>query len=164
MGSDNMLLMHHHFYHRKCSSHQPLICVWNVPWHIFMDALLIFFTYFVFSCTLLISFVNLFSNCTIVLTHWGPVTHICISELTTIGPGNGLSPRQRQAIIWANAGILLIRPLGTNFNEILIEIHTFSFKKIHLKCRLRSGVHFVSASMCWVTWLWEDNTYIPSPK
>ena len=28
---------------------------------------------------------------------------------------------------------LLIRPLGTNFNEILIEIHTFSFKNIHLK-------------------------------
>ena len=23
--------------------------------------------------------------------------------------------------------------LGTNFSEILIEIHTFSFKKIHLK-------------------------------
>ena len=24
-------------------------------------------------------------------------------------------------------------PLGTNFNEILIKIHTFSFKKMHLK-------------------------------
>ena len=24
-------------------------------------------------------------------------------------------------------------PLGTNFNEILIEIRTFSFKKMHLK-------------------------------
>ena len=24
-------------------------------------------------------------------------------------------------------------PLGTNFSEMLIEIHTFSFKKIHLK-------------------------------
>ena len=32
-----------------------------------------------------------------------------------------------------NAGILLIGPLGTNFSEILIEIHTFSFKKMHLK-------------------------------
>ena len=28
--------------------------------------------------------------------------------------------------------ILLIGPLGTNFNEILIEMHTFSFKKMHL--------------------------------
>ena len=40
---------------------------------------------------------------------------------------------RRQAIIGTNAGILLIRLLGTNFNEILIEINTFSIKKIHLK-------------------------------
>ena len=38
-----------------------------------------------------------------------------------------------QAIIWTNAGILLIGPLGTNFNEILIEIYLFSFKKMLLK-------------------------------
>ena len=37
------------------------------------------------------------------------------------------------AIIWTNAGILLIGHLGTNFSEILIKIYTFSFKKIHLK-------------------------------
>ena len=61
------------------------------------------------------------------------MTHICVVELTTIGSDNGLSPGRRQAIIWNNAGILLIGPLGTNFNEILIEIHTFSFKKMHLK-------------------------------
>ena len=30
------------------------------------------------------------------------------------------------SIIWTNAGILLIGPLETNYNEILIEIHTFS--------------------------------------
>ena len=35
--------------------------------------------------------------------------------------------------MWTNAGILLIGPLGTNFSEILIEILTFSFKKMHLK-------------------------------
>ena len=67
------------------------------------------------------------------LTHWGRVTHIWVSELTIIGSDNGLSPSRRQAIICTNAGILLIRPLGTNFNEILIEIHIISFKKIHLK-------------------------------
>ena len=67
------------------------------------------------------------------LTHWGRVTHICVGNLTIIGPDNGLSPTQRQAIIWTNAGILLIGPWGTNFSEILIGIHTFSFKKIHLK-------------------------------
>ena len=42
-------------------------------------------------------------------------------------------PSLVQIIIWTNAGILLIGPLGTNFNEILIKIHTFSFKKIHFK-------------------------------
>ena len=44
------------------------------------------------------------------LTHWGRVTHICVGNLTIIGSDNGLSPGQRQAIIWINAGILLIRP------------------------------------------------------
>ena len=67
------------------------------------------------------------------LTHCGRVTNKCVSKLTTIGLDNGLSPDRRQAIIWTNAGILLTRPLGTNFSEILIEIRTFSFKKVHLK-------------------------------
>ena len=67
------------------------------------------------------------------LTHWGRVTHICVGKLTIIGSYNGLSPERRQAIIWTNAGILLIGPLGTNFSEILIEIQTFSLKKIRLK-------------------------------
>ena len=71
------------------------------------------------------------------LTHWGRVTHICISKLTIIGSDNGLLPGPCQAIIWTNAGILLIGPLGTNFNETSMEIHTFSLKKIHLK--LSSG-------------------------
>ena len=47
------------------------------------------------------------------------------------GSNNGLCPGRRQAIIWTNAGMLLIGPLGTNFSEILIENHTFSFKKMH---------------------------------
>ena len=58
--------------------------------------------------------------------------HICVSKVTIIDSDNGLSPGRRQAIIQTNARILLIWPLGTNFSEILIEIHTFSFKKIHL--------------------------------
>ena len=81
------------------------------------------------------------------------MTHICISKLTIIGLNNGLSPGRcqaiiwtnagillirtlvawsLQAIIWTNAGILLIRTLGTNSSEILSEIHAFSFKKMHL--------------------------------
>ena len=61
------------------------------------------------------------------------MTHICVAYLIIIASDNGLSPSRHQAIIWTNAGILLIRPLGLNFSEILIEIHTFSFKKMHLK-------------------------------
>ena len=82
------------------------------------------------------------------LTHWGRVTHICVSKLTIIGSDNGLSPGRRQAIIWTNDGILLIGPLGTNFSEILIEIHTFSFKKLHLKTSSGIWRPFFAASMC----------------
>ena len=42
-------------------------------------------------------------------------------------------PLRRQAIIWTNDGILLIRPLETNFSETLIKIPTFWFQKMHLK-------------------------------
>ena len=61
------------------------------------------------------------------------MTHICVVKLTSIGSDNGLSPRRRQAIIWTNAGILLIGPLGTNFSEISIKILTFSYTKMRLK-------------------------------
>ena len=67
------------------------------------------------------------------LTHWGRVMHICIGKLTIIGPDNGLSPGRRQAIIWTNAAILLIGPLGTNLSEFLNEIQTFPLKRIRLK-------------------------------
>ena len=80
------------------------------------------------------------------LTHWGRVTHICVSKLSILGSDNGFSPGRRQAIIWTNAW-LLIGPLGTNFSEILIEIHTFSFKKMHLKMSSGKWQPFVSASM-----------------
>ena len=61
------------------------------------------------------------------------MTHICVGKLTIIGSDNGLSPGRLQAIIWTNAGILLIEPLGTKFNEILIGIQIFSFTKMLLK-------------------------------
>ena len=67
------------------------------------------------------------------LTHWGPVTHISVSKLTTIGSGYGLSPGRCQAIIWTNAAILLNRTLGKKLQWFFSEIHTFSFKKMHLK-------------------------------
>ena len=59
--------------------------------------------------------------------------HLCVNNETIIGSDNGLSPCRHQAIIRTNDGILLIGPLGTNFNEISIGIHTFSIKKINFK-------------------------------
>ena len=103
------------------------------------------------------------------LTHWGRVTHICVSDLTSIGSDNGLSPGRRQAIIRTNAAILLIRPLGTNFSEFLVAILIFSFKKMRLKessakrrpfcldlnelrrCKSRPICYLLSHSW-WVSW------------
>ena len=64
----------------------------------------------------------------LLLTHSGRVAHICISKLTIIGSDNGLSSHYLN-----QCEILLIRLLGTNSSEILSAIHTFSFKKMHLK-------------------------------
>ena len=62
------------------------------------------------------------------LTHWDRVTHI-IYKLSTIASDNGLSPDQHQAIILTNNGMLLILALGTNFSEIVSEIHMHSHDK-----------------------------------
>ena len=82
------------------------------------------------------------------LTHWGQVTHKCISKLTINGSDNGLSPGWCQAIIWTSAGILSIGPLWTNFSEILIGIQTFSFKKMHLKMLSGKWRPFFSQPQC----------------
>ena len=76
---------------------------------------------------------SVFENVVHYLTHWGRVTNICISKLSIISSDNGLSLGRRQAIIWTNAGILLIRTIGTNFSEIVIAILTFQFRKMRLK-------------------------------
>ena len=57
------------------------------------------------------------------LTHWGRVMHICVGNLTIISSDNDLSPGWCLAIIWTNAGILLIgriqcrNKLRWNFNQ-----------------------------------------------
>ena len=38
----------------------------------------------------------------------------------------------KQAITWTNAALLLIRPLGTNFSENLINIQNVSLIEMHL--------------------------------
>ena len=111
------------------------------------------------------------------LTHWGRVTHIRVGKLTIIGSDNSLSPGRRQAIIWTNAGILLIGPLETNFSEILSEIQSFSFKKMHLKMSSGKwrpyclGLNVLTPShylnQCWLVeltlrnrfqWIFKENT------
>ena len=86
------------------------------------------------------------------LTHWGRVTHICVSRLTITGSDNGLSPGRRQAIIWTNTGILLIGPLGTNFSEYQIEILTFSFTKMRLKVSSAKWRPFCLGFKVLITW------------
>ena len=92
-----------------------------------------------------------------------------VGNLTIIGPENGLSPGRRQATIWTNAGILSIGPWEINSSEICIGIHTFPFKKIHLKMAsakwrpfclglngLNSDLVYVVArsySEYWIPWL-----------
>ena len=61
---------------------------------------------------------------------------------STIGLYSGLPLVRHQAIIWTNAVMSLIGPLGRNFSEIPIKIHWFSFKK--------KWGHHVYASMWFV--------------
>ena len=68
------------------------------------------------------------------LINWGRVTHIYVNKLAIIGSDIGLSPGRCQSNFWTNAGIVLIRPLGTNFSEILMEIHTFLSRKCIWNC------------------------------
>ena len=66
-------------------------------------------------------------------THWSRVARICVNKLTITGPDNGLLPSWHQAIVWTNAGILLIGPLGKKLQWNLNRNIMFVLKKIHLK-------------------------------
>ena len=75
------------------------------------------------------------------LALWGRVTHIsfgnkiCNQHITSVGSDNGLSPSPRQTIIWNNAVLLSIGPIGTRFGQTMFEIHFHS--RIYIwKCRL----------------------------
>ena len=56
------------------------------------------------------------------------MTHFCVTNLTTNGSDHGL-------LSWTKplSNPMLKYCLGTNFGEIVIQIQTFSFKKMHLK-------------------------------
>ena len=62
---------------------------------------------------------------------------IHVSEnYTIIGSDKSLSPARRQAIIWTNDGILLIRPLSTHFSYFLSKLKHFHWQICIWKCRL----------------------------
>ena len=65
-----------------------------------------------------------------------------------IGSDNGMSHERRQAIIWANAEILLIGHLGTISSEISINIYTFSFKKMPLELLCWKMAAILSGPQC----------------
>ena len=73
------------------------------------------------------------------LTHWGWVTHSCIGNLTIIGSDKGWSAGWYQAIIWTDAGIWLIRLLGTHFIEFLWR---FFIQKMYLEALSAKGQPF----------------------
>ena len=90
-----------------------------------------------------------------VLTHWCWVMHICVSKLIIIRSDNGLSPGRHQAIIWTNAGILLIGPLGTkpqwNLNRNLCTfIRENAFENVVCKmATILSRHQYVNSSYQW---------------
>ena len=47
-------------------------------------------------------------------TRLGRETHICVSQIISLGSDNVLSPSRLQAIIWTDSARLLIGPLGIN--------------------------------------------------
>ena len=57
-----------------------------------------------------------------------------------------------QTIIWTNAGILLIWPLGTNFSKILMEIQTIPLKKNMLENVVCEMLSISSLPQCVARW------------
>ena len=142
----------------------------NISFHSFVNyILLMVLSFFYFPELYFLHWIG----CLATLTHWGRVTHICVSELTIIGSDNGLSPGRHQAIIWNNAGLLLIEPLGTNFSEISIGVQTFSFKKMHLNMssakwrRFCLGLNVLRYEVCnylFVIWTKVHNAFYIFPE
>ena len=61
-----------------------------------------------------------------------------------------MSPVRHQDTIWARAAIQLIRRLGTNVSEILVEIHTFQLKKMYLNISCGKWRPFCLAPIWWI--------------
>ena len=74
---------------------------------------------------------------------------ICVSKLTTIGSGNGLSPAGRAKPL----SEIIVKSVYTNLGNKLqcnLKRNSYIFlRKCIWKCHLWNDGNFVSASMCW---------------
>ena len=67
--------------------------------------------------------------CNTVVSYWliennDIYMHASLNQVR-VGSDNGLAPNRRQAIIWTNADLLLIDPLGTNSVTFEYEYNNF---------------------------------------
>ena len=69
-------------------------------------------------------------------THTRSAAYASVNQVGT-GSDKGLSSGRRQAIIYSNAGLLLIGSLGSNLSELLIKIQNFILQKCIWKYRRR---------------------------
>ena len=67
---------------------------------------------------------------------------VYVSSLTLFGSDNALSSGRRQAIIWTNAGVLLIGPLGFGLN-MLTDCHNHTDVN-----SIAPNEHFVNLPVC----------------
>ena len=82
------------------------------------------------------------------LTHCGPRGTCTSVNYAIVGSDNGFSSARHQAIIWINAGLLLIEPYETNFDDIWSKIQYFFAKVSEFKkWWLQNGEHFYSDSV-----------------
>ena len=67
----------------------------------------------------------------VVLTHWGRVTHICVSKLTIIGSDNGLSPDHYLKQCWNIVSWTHRNKLQWNFDwNLYIFIQEYAFESV----------------------------------
>ena len=130
----------------KCAVEHESVYTWNdgvCVISLWLDDIFkyifIFYYFVLFTSNSMLSFLFYYVNlpkgellvnlCVSTLIDWGRVTRICVGNITIIGSDNCLSPGRRHAIIWTDAGILIIGPSKTDFNEI-IHFHSRKFENV----------------------------------
>ena len=76
------------------------------------------------------------------------MTYICVSGITIIGSDNGLSPGRRQAIIWSNAGILLIEALEKKLQWNSYRNYSIFIQENALECVVCEMTTILSRPQC----------------